>query len=42
MNIFETLKVIYEKLSNIPELDWAVVGSMATAIQGCNIMLRKD
>lgn len=38
MNIFEALYVINEKLSNIPELKWAVVGSMATAIQGCDII----
>lgn len=38
MNIFDALHLINEKLNKIPKLKWAVVGSMATAIQGCNII----
>lgn len=38
INIFDALYEINTKLNNIPELKWAVVGSMATVIQGVNII----
>jgi hypothetical protein len=39
MNIVESLILIGDKLKkDLPDLKWAVVGSMATAIQGCNII----